>query len=240
MDTSLLTSFSLAGAVVALALGAAVAQPIGDADAGETVYNRECASCHQIGDGARNRTGPHLNRVFDRRAGSLDDFSYSRPLVRMGADGLYWRLDTLDAYIANPRALVSGTRMNYRGLRDETQRANLLAFLRVWSDQPQNVPESSPTARRNLPEIAPDILAIVGDPEYGEYLAQECSTCHKRDGADEGIPSITGWFPEDFVVAMHAYRSGLRPHQVMQMMAQRLDDEQIAALAAYYEQLGAE
>ena len=82
--------------------------------------------------------------------------------------------------------------------------------------------------------LAPEILAIVGDVAYGEYLAAECLTCHRRDGADEGIPSIIGWNKEDFVVAMHAYKRKLRPHPVMQMMAGRLSDEEIAALAAYF------
>lgn len=225
-------------ALLAPVAGHAQAQLIGDAEAGAQIHARECATCHQIGDGAEHRIGPHLNRVFDRKAGSLEGFAYSRPMRRMGADGLIWRLDTLGAYIANPRALVSGTRMAYRGLRDAGQRADLLAYLRAWSDQPQDIPESAPTARQALPDLPPDVLMIAGDAEYGEFLSQECSSCHQRSGADTGIPSITGWNPEDFVVAMHAYQAELRPHAVMQMMAQQLDDEQIAALAAYYATLG--
>lgn len=224
-------------AALAMQAGAASADLIGDAAAGERVYNRDCRMCHQIGEGAQHGQGPHLNRIFDRRAGTHENFNYSRPLARMGADGLIWKLDTLDAYIENPRALVSGTRMSYRGLRDETQRADLLAYLRDFSDRPQDIPESSPTARRTDPIVPPEVLAIVGDVEFGEYLAQECLTCHQRSGADEGIPSIMGWFEEDFVVAMHAYRRGLRPHQVMQMMAMRLADDEIAALAAYFAQI---
>jgi cytochrome c len=223
---------------LALQVGAASADLIGDAASGERIFSRECASCHQIGEGAVHRIGPHLNRIFDRRAGSHDNYTYSRPLARMGADGLVWRLDTLDAYIENPRALVSGTRMSYRGLRDSGHRSDLLAYLRAYSDQPQDIPESSPTARRSEVALPPEVLAIVGDVEFGEYLAQECMACHQRSGSDAGIPAITGWYEEDFVVAMHAYRRGLRPHQVMQMMAQRLSDEEIAALAAYFAGLG--
>jgi cytochrome c len=218
--------------------GPAGAELIGDAETGARVFDRECAACHQIGEGAMHRVGPHLNRIFDRRAASHEGFNYSRPLQRMGADGMVWRLDTLDAYLENPRALVSGTRMAYRGLRDEAQRSDLLAYLRAYSDQPQNIPESSPTARRTEPALPPEVLAIVGDREYGEYLAQECMACHQATGSDQGIPAITGWYEEDFVVAMHAYRRELRPHQVMQMMAQRLNDEEIAALAAYFATLG--
>ena len=82
--------------------------------------------------------------------------------------------------------------------------------------------------------VDPAILAIKGDPDYGAYLSSECTTCHQADGSDQGIPSVTGWPEEDFVVAMHAYKDRLRPHPVMQMMAGRLSNDEIAALAAYF------
>ncbi|MDO8883602.1 MAG: c-type cytochrome [Pseudotabrizicola sp.] len=224
---------------LALTLAAATALPvaaerIGDAARGATLFDRQCKACHQIGDGATNRVGPTLSNIFGRKAGTVAGFKYSKSITRMGADGLTWTLQTLDAYIENPKALVSGTRMNYRGMADASARADLMAFLRDYSDQPANIPESEPTARKSEPTLDPAILAIQGDPEYGAYLSSECSTCHRRDGADEGIPAITQWPPEDFVVAMHAYKSKLRPHPVMQMMASRLSNDEIAALAAYF------
>jgi cytochrome c len=85
------------------------------------------------------------------------------------------------------------------------------------------------------PKVAPEILALTGDKEYGEYLASDCTTCHQADGADKGIPSITGWPQEIFVIVMHAYKNKDRAHPVMQMMAGRLSNEEIAALAAYFE-----
>ncbi len=127
--------------------------------------------------------------------------------------------------------------MSFRGLRDKKDRDDVLAFLRLYSDNPQNIPEAAPTALKKEVELSPEVLAIVGDVAYGEYLASECLTCHKRTGADDGIPSITLWHPEDFVVAMHAYKRKIRPHPVMQMMAGRLSDEEIAALAAYFAEL---
>jgi cytochrome c2 len=131
---SIFIACALATALLALPVQPATAQSggaIGDAQAGAQIYARECAQCHQVGPGAAHRIGPHLNRIFDRRAASHEGFNYSRPLQRMGADGMVWRLDTLDAYLENPRALVSGTRMAYRGLRDDTQRSDLLAYLRA-------------------------------------------------------------------------------------------------------------
>jgi cytochrome c len=225
-------------ALLAFALAAAAppaaAEAFGDAERGQTLYLRQCSACHQLGDGAVNRIGPRLNGLFGRRAGSVPEFNYSRSMARMGADGLTWTFETLDAYIENPKALVSGTRMAYRGMADATARGDLMAYLRDFSDKPRDIPEAEPTARRSLPELSPAVLEIKGDAEFGEYLSSECSTCHQRDGTDEGIPAITQWPEEDFVVAMHAYKQKLRPHPVMQMMAGRLSDEEIAALAAYF------
>lgn len=220
--------------VLALTAIPATAEDIGDAERGATLFARQCNACHQIGEGAVNRVGPQLNGLFGRKAGTLPDFNYSKSMARMGADGLTWTLETLDAYIENPKALVSGTRMNYRGMDDAVARAALMAYLRDWSDRPQDIPESEPTARKTDPDLSPEVLAIEGDPDYGEYLASECQTCHQADGSDQGIPSITAWPTEDFVVAMHAYKQKLRPHPVMQMMAGRLNEEEIAALAAYF------
>ncbi len=206
---------------------------IGDAEKGAKVFNK-CKGCHQVGEGAKNRIGPHLNGVFDRAAATVEGFKYSKGLRRAADGGLLWDLEHLDAYLENPKALVSGTRMSFRGLKKQHDRANVLAFLRAYSDNPQNIPEAAPTAVLSEVKLSPEILALVGDPEYGEYLASECTTCHQKDGSDQGIPSIVLWPAEDFVIAMHAYKTKVRSHPVMQMMAGRLDDEEIAALAAYF------
>ncbi|MBM2576312.1 hypothetical protein JQC91_08335 [Jannaschia sp. Os4] len=75
------------------------------------------------------------------------------------------------------------------------------------------------------------ILAIEGDAAYGAYLGAECTGCH-REGAED-IPAIDWMTGEDIVFALESYRSGAREHQVMNMIAARLGDEEIAALAAY-------
>ncbi|MCV2893910.1 c-type cytochrome [Lentibacter sp. XHP0401] len=232
----MIRTFGKALAFVIVA-GTAQAEEIGDAERGEKVFHT-CTSCHQIGFGAENRVGPHLNGIFGRKAGAFaEDYRYSKGLLREGENGLVWDLRTLNAYIENPKALVTGTRMNFPGVKEPEKRADLLAYLRTFSDSPQNIPEAQPTGVPREVELSPEILAIVGDPEYGEYLASECTTCHQSSGSDEGIPSITHWPEEDFVVAMHAYKRKIRPHPVMQMMTSRLTDEEIAALAAYFKSI---
>ena len=86
-------------------------------------------------------------------------------------------------------------------------------------------------------EVSDEILAIVGDIDYGEYLSSECTTCHHSQGLDEGIPSITGWPVESFVWALHSYKSGARNHPIMEMITQRLSNEEIASLAIFFESI---
>ena len=72
---------------------------------------------------------------------------------------------------------------------------------------------------------------------YGEHLSQECTTCHRRDGVDNGIPSILGMKAEDFVETLKYYQSGARDNPAMVSVAKSLDDDQVKALAAYFETL---
>lgn len=76
-----------------------------------------------------------------------------------------------------------------------------------------------------------------GDAGLGEYLSAECVTCHQANAEADGIPQIVGLDPGTFVEAMLAYKTKQREHPIMQMMAGRLNDEEIAALAAYFNSL---
>ena len=73
-----------------------------------------------------------------------------------------------------------------------------------------------------------------GDVEYGAYLAQDCSSCHRKNIDSPGIPEIAGLSADYFISALKAYKVGERDHSTMQMIARSLDDEQVRALAAYY------
>lgn len=220
-------------------LGAAEASwatTFGSAENGKVLY-QQCSGCHAVGEGARNKVGPQLNGIFGRTAASVEGFRYSNAFQRAGAKGLEWHAEELDVFLENPKQLVPGTRMSFRGFKDPNERADVIAYLRQYSESPSDIPEADPTATATDHDLAPEILALEGDAEYGEYLSSECTTCHRIDGADEGIPSIVLWPQADFVVAMHAYKSKRREHPVMNMIAGRLNEEEIAALAAYFANL---
>ena len=69
---------------------------------------------------------------------------------------------------------------------------------------------------------------------YGRHLSGECSACHRVDGADNGIPSITGWDAEEFVATLIFYRNGERTNEAMVSVAQSMDEPEYRALAAYF------
>lgn len=224
---------TVAAALAAVITMAPATAQDGDAEAGKKVF-RKCAACHMVGEGARHRVGPILNGLFGRPAAGYEGFKYSDSLKRAGTSGVEWHADTLDTFLENPRAIASRTRMSFSGIKKAKDRQNLIAYLRTFSDSPANIPEADPTAVGIDHDLDPEILALVGDPEYGAYLSGECTTCHQSNGGADGIPSIVLWPEPDFVVAMHAYKNKKRQHPVMQMIAGRLGDEEIAALAAYF------
>ena len=69
---------------------------------------------------------------------------------------------------------------------------------------------------------------------FGQYLSGECVTCHQVSGAAKGIPAIIGWPEDGFVAVMQSYKTKARDNPVMQTIAARLSDEEMAALAAYF------
>ena len=83
------------------------------------------------------------------------------------------------------------------------------------------------------------VPALGADRAFGEYLSSECVACHQLSGRYQGIPPILAWPEETFVAVMNEYKLRRRPNPVMQTIAARLSDEEIAALAAYFGSLPA-
>jgi len=78
-------------------------------------------------------TGPSLAGIWGRKAGTVEGFSrYSKAFKQ--AD-IIWDEHSLDTWLANPRGYLPGNRMTFRGLPDETQRRDLIAFLRSVSEK---------------------------------------------------------------------------------------------------------
>ena len=96
--------------------------------AGEKVF-RKCKACHQIGDGAKNRSGPILTGVVGSAAGSVEGFKYSKALMGMAEDGLVWDQEALRAFLAKPKAFMKGTKMSFAGLKKDGDLDAITAYL---------------------------------------------------------------------------------------------------------------
>ena len=121
--------------------------------------------------------------------------------------------------------------MNFSGVKKAEDRHHLIAYL-IVAKQPEDAALTG--VGFNVPE---ELLALEGDLEYGEYLSSECMTCHQNNGQDNAIPSIINKPSYELVTALYAYREGYRENQAMQLIAKRLTDEEIAALAYYFESI---
>jgi len=118
-----------AGIFCALIVGmplAVRALPAGDPARGAKIYER-CGACHSID---RDRTGPRHAGLFGRRAGSVPGFPYSPAMKKAGANGLVWNETTLDKFLQAPTKFIRGTRMGYAGVKDDQERADLIAYLK--------------------------------------------------------------------------------------------------------------
>lgn len=109
--------------------GAAVAALVDAASAadGEKVF-RACKACHSNDEGGANKVGPALWGVVGRDKGAVDGFKYSKTLSEMDGD---WTLENLAGFIHNPKEYAAGTKMIYRGLKDDKKLADLLAYLKT-------------------------------------------------------------------------------------------------------------
>ena len=112
----------LAGAALVAATGLAHAQDVG---AGEQSF-RKCAPCHAVGPGATNKVGPVLNGLDGRKSGTVEGYSYSEANKKAG---ITWNEASFKDYIKAPMTKVPGTKMAFAGIRNETEIANLWAYL---------------------------------------------------------------------------------------------------------------
>lgn len=117
------------GAAIASAMSPPSVIAAGDPIQGAAVF-RNCLACHSIEPG-QNLTGPTLNGVIGRKAGSLASFHrYSDALKR---SKIVWNAESLDAWIRNPAALVPGNEMGFPGIPNAATRSDLIAYLEAAS-----------------------------------------------------------------------------------------------------------
>lgn len=98
-----------------------------------------CGTCHSFGKGERAKVGPNLYDIVGAKHAHMAGFNYSAAMQGM-ADRT-WDFEELYHFIRNPREYLPGTKMAFPGLKNEQERANVIAWLRTLSDKPVVLPK---------------------------------------------------------------------------------------------------
>ena len=122
-----------APAVVAEAAPVAAALDMDLVAAGEKAF-KKCSACHQVGEGAKNKTGPELNNIYGRTMGGMEGFKYSKGIVEMGESGLVWDEATLAEFLAKPKSYIKGTKMSFAGFKKEDDIKAVLEYLKTFQN----------------------------------------------------------------------------------------------------------
>lgn len=101
---------------------------------------KKCAACHTFEKGGPNRVGPNLFGVVERARASEAGFNYS---AGMKAKGGKWDFQELNAFLLNPKANVPGTAMGFAGISKDSERADVIDYLRSLADKPVPRPTAS-------------------------------------------------------------------------------------------------
>jgi cytochrome c len=73
-----------------------------------------------------------------RKIGAAQGFNYSEAVKNHGSD---WTWEELAKYLHSPTETIPGNRMQFPGVKDNQDLADLLAFLRTLSDSPAPLPQ---------------------------------------------------------------------------------------------------
>ncbi|WP_337958462.1 c-type cytochrome [Novosphingobium humi] len=106
---------------------------VADAKVGASKFG-QCAACHSYIEGATDRGGPNLFGVYGKPMGTNSvRFGYTADLRGKGGK---WDAATLDRWISNPKKMVPGTSMQFNGISDRLDRADIIAYLRQLGQTP--------------------------------------------------------------------------------------------------------
>ena len=103
---------------------------------GEKIF-KKCGACHNNEKDSKSKIGPNLWNLINRQKASVSGFAYSKALSDYGGK---WTFEELNEFLYKPKEYIRGTKMNFAGLNDVGDRADLILWLRQYSDNPVPLP----------------------------------------------------------------------------------------------------
>jgi cytochrome c len=116
----------IAMALALLASLPASSRAAGNPADGERLYQTRCMACHSMDE---DEMGPRHRGVFNRKAGSVAGYAYSKAVK---TSGVVWNEESLDKWLAGPEKFIPGQQMNFV-VPNEKDRRDLIAYLKKES-----------------------------------------------------------------------------------------------------------
>jgi cytochrome c len=108
-----------------------------DVAAGEASAKKNCGICHTFNEGGKAIIGPNLYGIVGAPHAHMQGFDYSAAIKSKTGP---WNFDELNQWLYKPSGYAPGTRMGFAGIKNDQERANVIAYLRSLSPSPQPLP----------------------------------------------------------------------------------------------------
>jgi cytochrome c len=232
---------------VPAATESAPAQPTGPApiaallasaspEKGEQDVQKLCTVCHTFAEGQPAKVGPNLYGILGDKRAHMAGFDYSDGLKKLGGT---WNYEELNHWLYDPREVVPGTRMAFAGIKSDAERADVIAYLRTLSKNPEPLPKVEPAAATSAAAApaagaaaapaGPDFATLVAaaDPAKGKADTEKlCTVCHSFG---KGEPAKIGPNLYGIVGAARAHMAGFDYSDGLKKLGGTWNDDELNA-----------
>lgn len=146
--------------------------------------SKACAACHSFDKGGATKQGPNLWGIVNTPKAAKAGFAYSDALLAKGGE---WDYNALNNFLWKPKKYVTGTKMNFVGLKKPADRAAMIAWLRQQADSQAVLPTDAEIAAEEAAFAPPEEEHAEDGGEHGTDKGEsvEDITPHAGDVAED-------------------------------------------------------
>ena len=167
---------------------------------------KKCQSCHDFTQGGPNKTGPNLYNIVGSKIADVPGYSFSDALKAHASET--WTYENLNKWLTSPKTFAPGTKMTFVGIPDDSERSDVIAYLRTLSQNPVPLPpvtaaaapakagptapaaQATPPASNAAPATtAPAVPATTPAPATGTTSAAPTPTTAPTSGTTAPAPA---------------------------------------------------